>query len=224
MCLPLGLVVACGQLDNVPDAAIDANNDGPASESDAQPNDVTAESLADVADSTLPKTDGGACTYAKPSLYYCNGLVPPAPIPVTCGPAAPPTGGVIADGYYELSGAMWDTATFDAACPSSLSRAGALEVCAGNLLWLDVDENNSAYDGSMTYTTNANQLTVNPYCSGSGATYDYTATGSTLRIRIGTSAVLVLTYTLKRRTCRSPDSILPTRSCCECDPTRMRVR
>lgn len=195
----LGLFAACGQLDTTSDGGVDGAVDSGVTVD--QQVDVSADNTVEVDSAPdgaqVDASDAGACVYAKPAVYYCNGLEPAGPVNVSCSAQTPASGGAISDGLYELTAAVVDTATFDGNCPASLTRAGALEVCGDNFLWLDIDENNSAYDGSMAYSTNGHQLTLNPYCSGSAATYDYTATTTTIQIRVGGGAVFVLTYTLK---------------------------
>ncbi len=151
--------------------------------------DVVTEQAFDV--------DGGICSYEGSGQYGCNSLPSSLPISVTCAAESPATGGAIVDGYYVLTQAVLDTAGFDAACPTGFSRRGAIEVCGGAFLWLDLDQDNSSYDGTMTYSTNGNQISVVPMsgCEGNSGSYAYSATPTTFEIRGGASGVIVLTYT-----------------------------
>jgi hypothetical protein len=200
------LFVACGQVKNQPDA-------GPTDSSTEQ--DVAADALgwidADAGNAPEASTDAGAeaeaavdagaCgPYESTGPYGCNKLLPPATsIPLTCVSEPAATGGTIVDGYYELTGYAFDTNTFDASCPSGASRRGIVMFCAGTMLWFDIDQNNSSFDSTGTYTTSGNTITISPLsnCSGNEDTYEYTATATTFEIRGGSPITQVYTYTMK---------------------------
>ena len=190
------LLCACGGIQGgETDAAIDALDAHDAS-TDAS-NDVIVAADAGL-DSVAPdaSADVGACAYAQPGSYGCNSLLASPQVQVTCASTTTALGGVIYDGFYTLTNAVYDTKSFDAACPANLMRGGAIEVCAGTFLWLDIDQNNSSFDSTMKYSTNNNKITLTAHsgCDGNTMTLDYSSTSSTIELR-GGSPTLVLTYT-----------------------------
>jgi hypothetical protein len=209
------VAAACGQTQPEPDAAppdSSTQNDVGAtdvtSSSDVADTGSVVEASIDAADADAESDtsadvwmDAGACgPYEANGPYGCNKLLPPSTnVAPTCTPLATATGGTIVDGYYELTKYSLDSSMFDAACPTNVTHAGIVMFCAGTMLWFDIDQNQSSFDSTGTYTTNGNTITISPAstCSGNKDTYEYTATPTTFEIRGGSTVTMMFTYTLK---------------------------
>ena len=196
------VAAACGQVKDEPDASLDAAADTSFVDVSV-PLDAAADVGVDVVADVAPETsvDAGACgAYESNGPYGCNKLLPAATqVPLTCVSEPAATGGAITDGYYELTSYEFDTNTFDASCPTGVSHAGIVMFCSGTMLWLDIDQNNSSFDSTGTYTTSGNLITVTPLsgCDGNKDSYEYTATPTTFEIRGGSPITQVLRYTLQ---------------------------
>lgn len=172
---------ACGQVAPV-DAGSDANVPETSSDGAVDATIDVATDAGNDATSDGTSDDGASTCTDLLSTYPCNTLPKGALVNVGCT-ATPPTpqGGVIADGFYNLTQVDWDTTAVDAGCPSNLTRHGTIEVCGSTLLWLDYDETQASWRGDTNIQVNGTTINFQEFCSGNEQwTFSYSATSTQL--------------------------------------------
>ena len=186
-------------------AAKDAGDDSPAdatveaatdASGDAQPLDAAG----DVGDADAGVViDASGCMDFDAKVSSCNTLPPSPLVDVGCAAVPAAAGGTIADGYYLLTSAVVNTAKNDGGCPTGETRKDTIEICGDVLLWLDLDTVNSSYSAALTYTTSGTNVVMKGFCGGSGDTYPYTATPTTLTLYLDYSPTNELVLTLTKQ-------------------------
>jgi hypothetical protein len=172
------------------DAPMDAGADAIA---DAKPDgDADADADAGVG------FDASACVDYDAKV--CSTLTPSPIVSVGCANVAPAAGGIIVDGYYLLTSAVFNTAKNDGGClAKNDTRRDTIEICGNFMLFLDVDTQNSSYSAGLTFTTNGATLSTTHACGGSGGDFPYTATSTTLTIYLDYSSTSELVLTLTKQ-------------------------